>query len=92
MTPDEMERSIEFLLGQQAIAETRHERIQSQIGELVEQNKTMSAEMDRRDRRLSAKIEKVSGGLQALKDATRDLLDHAGWTDARLTRLEQPEG
>jgi chromosome segregation ATPase len=99
MTPDEIERTMEFLLAHQARAEVRHEQIQTQLAglveqqrELVEQQKTLSREMDSRDRKLSARIEKLTDGFQVLKDVTRDLVDHARWTDARLRRLENPQG
>ena len=95
MTREDIERAIEFLLQYQASSEVRQGKIQIQIGELVAQNAVMSREMDLRDHRLSAKIEKmseeirvVSAEIAGLKDACRDLLDHGHRTDTRLTRLE----
>ena len=73
MIPREIEKAIQFLLEQQA-------QTLVQIGELVEQNKT-----------LSGKIDKLTDGLQALGDACRNLVERARLTNARLSRLEQSE-
>ena len=105
MTPENIERTIEFLLQHQVNAEVRQEKNQVQIGELIGQNKETSSqiatltgdiavlirEMDVRDQRLSAKIEKMSEEIAGLKDVSSDLLNHGHRTDVRLTRLENPD-
>ena len=67
MTPENIERTIDFILQHQANAEVRQEKTQGQIGELVVQNKetstqiaTLSRAMDARDQRVSATIETTS--------------------------------
>lgn len=67
MTPEELDRTIDFILQHQASSEVRGEQIQGQIGELAVQNKETAAqiaavrrESDIRDQRVSAKLEKVS--------------------------------
>ena len=80
MTPENIERTIDFILQHQANAEVRQETTQKQIGELVVQNKetstqiaTLSREMDVRDQRLSAKIEKVSEEVEKVSQEVRVL-------------------
>ena len=112
MTPENIERTIDFILQHQANAEVRQGKTQDHIGELVVQNKetstqiaTLSREMDARDQKVSARlektsqeidrvsreVEKVSQEVQALKEVSRDLLDHGHHTDVRLDRIENPE-
>ena len=98
MTPKEIEKTIEFILHHQANSEVRQEKLQEQVAVLAGQNKetsvqiaALSREMAVRDERVSAKIEKLSDGIEGLKDICRDLLNHARRTDVRLTRLENPD-
>ena len=98
MTPEEIEKTIEFILHHQANSEVRQEKLQEQVAVLAVQNKetsvqiaALSQEMAVRDERVSAKIEKLSDGIEGLKDICRDLLNHAHRTDVHLTRLENPD-
>ena len=105
MTPEEIEKNIEFILHHQANSEVRQEKLQEQVAVLAGQNMETSAQigalsqqMAIRDERVSANLENLSGkienlsdGIEGLKDICRDLLNHAHQTDVRLTRLENPD-
>src|SRR5688572_27064253 len=98
MTPEYIERTIEFILNLQANSEVRLEQTQEQLQALtgivhtvVQQVHTVAQQMEARDQRLSANIEKISDEVRLLKEACRDLLDIAHRADVRLNRLENSE-
>jgi prophage DNA circulation protein len=123
MTPQEIERTIAFILAHEARFEVRQDEIQGQIQELAEQNRTFSASLGslttnvetltsnvatltstvetltstvgtlaENVAKVTADVGTLSSTADTLKDVSRDLLDHARWTDFRLGRLENPEG
>jgi hypothetical protein len=105
MTPESVERAIQFLSEHQAKYEAQRERdraeyqqrwnlTQKQIDDLVALNKVASHKMLLTSEQISLIAENIRGmgeEIKTLKDACRDLLDHGYRTDTRLDRLENPE-
>ena len=85
MTPDEIERAIEFIVQQQARSEALYERTQTQIVELAKQHRTMGQMFESRDRRMHAAIDR-------LIESVRALVEHSRVTDLRLDGLEGQQG
>jgi chromosome segregation ATPase len=69
-------------------AEIRDQRLASRIAAQWEQIAAHGEQIAAHGEQIATVTEQI----RAFKDACRDLLDHARWTDVRIRRLEQPEG
>jgi chromosome segregation ATPase len=112
MTPEQLEKAIQFLLEQQAALDAAFHRdreaakedrqqtearfrdvaqklgeLGQRLGELAQRQEGTLAIVERSSRQIDALGEQT----KTLKEACRDLLEHSGYTDFRLNRLEHPE-
>jgi len=102
MTPDQIDKAIQFLLEQLAALEAtlesglrKHEAGLQESRKLFNEGWEMTQgqirEVDKQNQANSEQIRQLGERIDTLRDACRDLLEHAGYTDFRLNRLENPE-
>ena len=98
MTPEQLDKAIQFLIEQQAAfdaavhaAIAAFDRDREAAKQDREQTEARFRDVAKKQEQTLALVQANSEQIQALKDACRDLLEHANYTDFRLNRLENPK-
>ena len=98
MTPESVERAIQFILEHQAryeesLGKTQQQiqKTQQQLEESTKQASERSVKTDAQIAALAVQSQVTSEQIRELKEVCEDLLDHGRRTNVRLDRLENPE-
>ena len=98
MTPEQLDKAIQFLIEQQAALDAAFHRDREAAKQDRDQTEARFRDVAKKQEETlalvqanSEQIQSLSKQIQTLKDACRDLLEHANYTDFPLNRLEDPK-